>query len=99
MEVHRRLWHLCQWNLCPKVARILKCNKKLDLTYSEGEYFMFAMKYNNIEMLDMLLKYYRKTKLKEDDNSVEYKVANIILLKSFGVFCPIATFLKRCGIY
>ena len=60
----------------------------LDLTYREGGYFLLAIRNNNIEMLDMLLKYYQKNKLRGDDNSVEYKWAKYHLIEKIRIVLP-----------
>jgi hypothetical protein len=85
MKIYRELWYCCQFNEYEKVIHILKCYKKLDLTYDEGQLFRFSIMNNNVEMLRALLKYYRKQKLQGDDNSGEYKLAKYKLLEILRV--------------
>ena len=81
MNPQKALLYRCADSECERVARILKENQCLDLTYYEGDYFVIAVKDNNIEILMMLLKYYRKHKLQGDSNSLEYKVAKYKLIE------------------
>lgn len=81
MEESNLLTFYCQNNNTRGLVNLLKQHSDLDLTTEEGICFFFAIKHNNIEMLNNLLDYYKDIKLQGDCNSMEYKVANYTIKK------------------
>jgi hypothetical protein len=61
-----QLFNNCRWNESRSVSKILDNKSDIDLTYNNGIYFRFAIKHNNVEMLNTLLQYFEKTKLQGD---------------------------------
>jgi len=60
--------------------KLLQENTDLDLTVEDGLSFIFAIKKDNAELLQVLIEYYKKNHLKEDDrDSMQYKLSLYIL--------------------
>ena len=82
----------CRWDDSNSVIKLLKQNFIIDLTYNDGIYFRLSIKHNNIKMLNSLLQYYEQNNLKDDSNSLEYKVAKYklqqILQDAVNTFTP-----------
>jgi len=70
-----KLSNYCRWNQNENVIRVLNEYPNIDIKHKNGEVFMFAIQNNNIEMLNMLLEYYKKIQLQGDYERLEYKVA------------------------
>jgi len=80
--IYSEIADCCSLNKFAKAIKILSCHvNDIDLTYKNGIYFRFAIKHNNIEMLNTLFQYYEKTVLKDDPDTLEYKVAKHALQK------------------
>lgn len=63
------------WDDTKKVSDMLDKHKDIDLTYDDGLYFKLSIKHDNNKILNTLLQYYEQTKLKENLDSLDYKVA------------------------
>lgn len=83
----RDLWNACRNNNANEVVKILhKHPKEFDLTDNDGSahkgiYFIFALKYQNVKMLNSLLDYYDQKELKGDyfnDKSARIKMMKIL---------------------
>ena len=80
MKYDKLLSDYCRWDKYKNAIKLLKEHDDLDLTKENGIYFRFAIKHNNIQLLNALLEYYTKTKLQADDHdSMEYKIASFKL--------------------
>ncbi len=64
------LWW-CSSNDAAAVEEILEENSDLDVLHSDGVYFRLAIKHSNVEMLNILIKYYTDN-IKEEEKSLEY---------------------------
>ena len=65
-----------------RAITIIKDNPtELDITYDKGIFFDFAIKYNNTEMLSILINYFEQTQLQSDIDSREYQLAKYNLRK------------------
>jgi len=74
---YKLLSDYCRWDKYKKAIKLLKEHDDLDLTMENGICFRFAIKHNNIEILNALLDYYTKNKLQAGDHdSMAYKVAS-----------------------
>lgn len=72
-EKQSLLYDYCRWNNTKNAKQILvNSGNAIDLFYLEGIYFKSAIKHNNVELLNILLDYYEKTKLSSDPESFEY---------------------------
>ncbi len=80
MKKYAHLHDYCRHDKNSKAKRLLQEDQDIDLTHADGIYFKLAVKHKNLEMLNILLDYYTKTKLQADDHdSMEYKVASFKL--------------------
>jgi hypothetical protein len=65
---------------------------EIDVTYSDGIFFLFVIEENNLSMLNTLINYYERNQLQGDSNSLEYKVAKHklqqILQDAVNTFTP-----------
>jgi hypothetical protein len=74
-EVYKDLSNFCRWNDNNLVNKLLRENPDLDILYQEGRFLDFAIKHNNVKMLEELLAYFESTQLQGDSEELKYKVA------------------------
>lgn len=59
----KELYDYCRRDQSSDITRLLEQDLDIDLTYKNGIYIRFAIKHNNIKILNSLLEYYEKTQL------------------------------------
>ena len=75
-KINSEISDYCSLNKFEKAKEILKiCIGDIDLTYKNGIYFVFAIKYNNVDMLNTLLTYYENTQLQDSPYTLKYWTA------------------------
>ena len=97
------LSNACRWNMPDVLEALLEVfEEKIDTTFDEGELFKIAALQEHIEILTILIDYYKKTQLDcFDKESLEYKFAkrklgNVIedVLESYTVSDKVMDILK-----
>lgn len=75
-RIHSNLSDYLSLNQFERAKKVLEdYPNDIDVTYSDGIFFLFVIEENNLSMLNTLIKYYERNQLQGDSNSLEYKVA------------------------
>jgi hypothetical protein len=75
-KIHSNLSDYLSLNQFERAKKVLEdYPNDIDVTYSDGIFFLFVIEENNLSMLNTLIKYYERNQLQGDSNSLEYKVA------------------------
>lgn len=84
-NIHSQLFRYCSWgiNFNEKIKEILSYNKNIDILYREGGFLHFAIKHDNLKLLNMLIEYYEENILKpiegtEEYNKAKYKLSEVL---------------------
>lgn len=79
-EVMMLLYNYCSWKDCDSIKELCKeYPNEIDLTDDDGMLFKMAVAYKSAELVNTLLDCYKKTKLQGNEDSIEYKLANLQL--------------------
>ena len=92
-KIHSNLSDYLSLNQFERAKKVLEdYPNEIDVTYSDGIFFLFVIEENNLSMLNTLIKYYERNQLQGDSNSLEYKVAKHklqqILQDAVNTFTP-----------
>ncbi len=92
-KIHSNLSDYLSLNQFERAKKVLEdYPNDIDVTYSDGIFFLFVIEENNLSMLNTLIKYYERNQLQGDSNSLEYKVAKHklqqILQDAVNTFTP-----------
>jgi hypothetical protein len=98
-QKHWRLLDFCSSNWPDKVQKLLDENiGEIDVMYDHGSFFRLAIARNSVKLLDILLKYFEKTKLQEEQARLimQHKLGDILeeALKSYEVSDEMNEILK-----
>jgi len=92
-KIHSNLSDYLSLNQFERAKKVLEdYPNEIDVTYSDGIFFLFVIEENNLSMLNTLINYYERNQLQGDSNSLEYKVAKHklqqILQDAVNTFTP-----------
>jgi hypothetical protein len=75
------LYDYCRMNLPQQLQEVLESNSEsIDITFEDGVLFQIAIAQDMQEILHVLLGYYERTKLQDDQETFEYKSSKHKLL-------------------
>lgn len=72
----RKFLHHCSLNNVKAVQELLLEHRDdIDIMEDDGQVFSICVSYNFIDLLNVLLDFYKETKLKDSQDSTEYKIS------------------------